>query len=231
MHSHLKSPIIKLVVGDGDDATDLYAHSGLLAQSPYFKAQIESLGTDAETPTIELPGDDLSATASFLEYLYKDEYFPTARGHQLEYDPTVPNSKDDVDGVALLRHARVYTLAQRLGMPALAKLAHKKIHLTQSTARGEVAYARYVYANTDASDESIRGPVAAFWATRSYDLRHEAENEFKTMCLEYPQFGFDVLSLVLDAQEKRTRRAKEESSTGGNPRKRARASQGVVIST
>lgn len=48
------------------------------------------------------------------------------------------------------------------------------------------------------------------------------------MCLEFPQFGFDVLSLVLDAQEKRSLRA--ESSVGGNPRKRPRASQGVVIS-
>jgi len=33
-------------------------------------------------------------------------------------------------------------------------------------------------------------------------LRHEAEEEFRAMCLEYPQFGFDVLSLVLDQKEK-----------------------------
>jgi len=47
--------------------------------------------------------------------------------------------------MALLRHARVYTLAQRFGVPALSQLAHKKIHLTNSTARGEIEYARYVY--------------------------------------------------------------------------------------
>lgn len=33
-------------------------------------------------------------------------------------------------------------------------------------------------------------------------LRHEAEEEFRAMCLQYPQFGFDVLSLVLDQKEK-----------------------------
>ena len=33
-------------------------------------------------------------------------------------------------------------------------------------------------------------------------LRHEAEEEFRAMCLEFPQFGFDVLSRVLDQKEK-----------------------------
>ena len=34
-------------------------------------------------------------------------------------------------------------------------------------------------------------------------LRHDAEEEFRAMCLEYPQFGFDVLSRVLDQREKK----------------------------
>ena len=41
---------------------------------------------------------------------------------------------------------------------------------------------------------SIRAPVANFWATRSHTLRSEAEEEFRSMCLEFPQFGYDVLS-------------------------------------
>jgi len=143
------------------------------------------------------------------------------RGQQLEEDPTVPSP--DESGIGLLRHARVYTLAQRFGMPSLSALAHKKIHLTSSTAHGEIAYARYVYANTEAADESIRKPVAAFWATRSHVLRHEAEKEFRSMCLEFPQFGFDVLSLVLDAQEKRS--ARTDAGSQSHPRKRARVSQ------
>jgi hypothetical protein len=50
-------------------------------------------------------------------------------------------------------------------------------------------------------------------------LRHEAEQEFKRLCLEHPQFGFDVLSLVLDMQEKRSQRA-EASSQSGRKRQR-----------
>ena len=38
---------------------------------------------------------------------------------------------------------------------------------------------------------------------RAYVLRHEAEEDFKALCLEFPEFGFDVLSYVLDAREKK----------------------------
>lgn len=141
---------------------------------------------------------------SLLEYLYHGEYFPKrlsgSRDSALEADPSVPSPDDS--GVGLLKHARVYTLAGKFGLPALKSLAHSKIHRTSSTARGEIAYARYVYSSTDREDSTIRRPVAAFWATRSHVLRHEAEAEFRGMCLEYPQFGFDVLSLVLDQKEK-----------------------------
>jgi hypothetical protein len=43
----------------------------------------------------------------------------------------------------------------------------------------------------------VRVPVANFWATRSHTLRAEAEAEFRSLCLEYPQFGYDVLSMFL----------------------------------
>lgn len=222
--SYLRSPIIQLVVGTGDTASTLSVHQALLVQSPHFAEAVSRFTDAAQTRRIELPNDDLTATSSVLEYLYKGDYFPTLQGAQtMEYDPTVPSP--DNDGVALLRHARVYTLAQRFHLPALAALAHKKIHLTQSTAKGEIAYARFVYQETSTEDEAIRKPVAAFWATRSHVLRHEAEQEFKRMCLEFPQFGFDVLSLVLDAQEKRSVRQEAASSASG--RKRQRVS-GVV---
>jgi len=85
-----------------------------------------------------------------------------------------------------------------------------------------------VYATTPKDDTTIRKPVAAFWATRSHVLRHEAEEEFRAMCLEYPQFGFDVLSLVLDQREK-SRGGGEASvavdtPSGTKGRKRARVS-------
>ena len=209
----------------GADQTTLSIHQALLTQSPWFAAKLSELPA-GPARTISLAADDLHATASVLEYLYKGDYFPTLSGAQtMEYDPTVPSP--DHDGIALLRHARVYTLAQRFGLPALSALAHKKIHLTQSTAKGEIAYARFVYQETSHEDEAIRKPVAAFWATRSHVLRHEAEQEFKRMCLEFPQFGFDVLSLVLDAQEKRSARHEAASSGTASGRKRQRVS-GVV---
>jgi len=72
--------------------------------------------------------------------------------------------------------------------------------------------------------------VAAFWATRSHVLRHEAEEEFRAMCIEFPQFGFDVLSLVLDQREKRGRERDHregggEDATLGKGRKRMRSAQ------
>jgi len=167
---------------------------------------------------------------SVLEYLYNGEYFPrrasSEKDSALENDASIPSPDDE--GVALLRHARVYTLANKLALPALKSLAHAKIHRTNSTAKGEIAYARFVYKETSREDTTIRKPVASFWATRSHVLRHEAENEFRVMCLEYPQFGFDVLSLVLDQKE---RHKEPASGSGATPvvhtgRKRARVSQG-----
>ena len=223
--SYLRSPIVELAIGSGDAATTLSAHQGLLTQSPFFADACSQFSDSASARRIDMPNDDIDAAASVLEYLYKSDYFPTlSSGQTMEYDPTVP--QPDNEGVALLRHARVYTLAQRFGLPALSALAHKKIHLTQSTAKGEIAYARFVYKETSPDDESIRKPVAAFWATRSHVLRHEAEQEFKRMCLEFPQFGFDVLSLILDAQEKRSQRQEAQSSGGASSgRKRQRVSQ------
>ena len=46
-------------------------------------------------------------------------------------------------------------------------------------------------------------------------LRHETEGEFREMCLEYPEFAFDVLSFVLDAEEKREERRRKTQGGGG----------------
>jgi hypothetical protein len=40
-------------------------------------------------------------------------------------------------------------------------------------------------------------------------LRHEAEDEFKSMVLEFPQFAYDILSIVLDQKEKGKDKDKE----------------------
>ena len=171
-----------------------------------------------------------------LEYLYNNEYFPrrlsSGKDAHLEEDPSLPAPDADQDGEALLRHARVYTLADRLQLPALKTLAHSKINATEATAQGELSYARFVYRETNKGDMTIRRPVAAFWATRSHVLRHQAEEQFRTMCLEFPQFGFDVLSLVLDQKEKGKAPAAAPAErpaayvVPSSTRKRARVSQG-----
>lgn len=137
----------------------------------------------------------MGAVGCFLEFLYTGEYFPRKVPGQraLESDPTVP--KVDDSGDQLLKHARVYTLAEKFGLDKLKNLASSKIHCVSSTAKGEIAYARYVYEFTGPEDTTIRAPIANFWATRSHTLRSEAEGEFRTLCLEFPQFGYDVLSM------------------------------------
>jgi hypothetical protein len=131
----------------------------------------------------------------FLEYLYTGDYFPRKVPGQraLEKDSSIPDV--DLTGDQLLKHARVYTLAGKFGLSSLRSLASTKIHCVNSTAKGEIAYARYVYANTSKDDTAVRVPIANFWATRSHTLRAEAEEEFRDLCLEFPQFGYDVLSM------------------------------------
>jgi hypothetical protein len=130
----------------------------------------------------------------FLEFLYTGDYFPKKVPGQrtLEKDPSIPDV--DMTGDQLLKHAKVYTLAEKFGLTLLKNLASSKIPCVNSTAKGEIAYARYVYQFTAKDDTAVRVPVANFWATRSHTLRAEAEDEFRGLCLEYPQFGYDVLS-------------------------------------
>lgn len=46
------------------------------------------------------------------------------------------------------------------------------------------------------------------------------------MCLEFPQFGFDVLSLVLDAKEKKGGDKEREKEEVGSKSARKRARMG-----
>ncbi|KAL4916888.1 hypothetical protein BDW62DRAFT_92508 [Aspergillus aurantiobrunneus] len=209
----LTSPIVELVVGSGDKKTALTAHQSLLLESPYLSEQVKTFGDGPHR--IELPDDDVEAFGYFLQYQYTQDYAPS--------EPQAADGDDDT-GEQLLKHARVYTLAGKFGIPALKSLAHSKIHRINSTPRGELAYARYVYANTARDDVTIRKPVSNFWGMRSHVLRHEAEEDFKQLCLDVPQFCFDVLSVVLDQREKRSQdRAEAESAVKGSGRKRLRS--------
>ncbi|KAF9693983.1 hypothetical protein EKO04_007766 [Ascochyta lentis] len=232
----MRSAIVEVVVGSGETKTTYSAHEAVIVKSPEFAKQVEQFAPGGARQIV-FSDCDIDAMGSAIEYLYTGEYFPkktsSARDAPLEKDPRQPVPDDD--GAGLLVHARVYTLAERLGLPDLKSLAHSKIHRTASTAKGELAYARFVYKESNPDDATIRKPVAAFWASRSFSLRHDAEPEFKAMCLEFPQFSYDVLQLVLDQQEKsrgRSAAAAEDGPGRGGPsvvpgssRKRARVSQ------
>ena len=221
---YLMSPMVTLLIGSGETQTMLTAHQALLLKSPYLSELCKSFIEDGAVshstdypgsfcsavsplvltldPTnqprsVELPDDDITTVGCFLEFLYTGEYFPRKLPGQrtLETDPSLP-SVDDT-GEQLLKHARVYTLAEKFGVSQLKTLATSKIHCINSTVKGEIAYARYVYAFTEKDDTAVRAPVVSFWATRSHTLRSEAEEEFKSLCLEFPQFGYDVLSKIL----------------------------------
>ncbi|PQE21658.1 Btb poz protein [Rutstroemia sp. NJR-2017a WRK4] len=250
---YLKSPVIGLLVGQGDEQALLTAHQALLVRSPWFADACAKFSDDVSVGVcfsdgwsgvrwrwigleswklipklqerrIDLIDEDLDAVGCFLEYLYTGDYFPRKipGSRDLEADASVPSV--DETGDQLLKHARVYTLGEMLHLPGLKSLASSKIHCVNSTAKGEIAYARYVYANTQKDDQTIRAPVANFWATRSHMLRSEAEDEFRQMCLEFPQFGYDVLTRVLDEKLKRDKNDKTHPTAPGSSRKRPRQS-------
>ncbi|RYP64249.1 hypothetical protein DL769_006729 [Monosporascus sp. CRB-8-3] len=222
--SYLTSPVVTLIVGSGENETILTAHQGLLIQSPFFAEACAAFTNDGSPRQVELTNDETDAVGCFLEFLYTGDYFPRKLPGQrtLEPDPSLPEV--DETGEQLLKHARVYTLAEKFGVDKLKSLASSKIHCVNSTAKGEITYARYVYQYTRKDDTTVRAPVANFWATRSHTLRAEAEEEFRSLCLEFPQFGYDVLTRVLDEKLKRERNEKMHPAPG-SARKRPRHSQ------
>ncbi|KAJ5178930.1 hypothetical protein N7492_002140 [Penicillium capsulatum] len=207
----MTSPIVEIVVGQAEHQTVLKAHEALLLESPFLSEYIEKF--EASGPRrISLPEENKETVTCFLQFQYTRDYTI------LEGDSTHVSEGFDESGQLLLRHARVYTLAEKLGLPRLKSLAHKKIHQVEAKPAGELAYARYVYTHTSAEDTRIREPIAAYWAARSHVLRHSIEGDFERMCLEVPQFTFDMLTMMLDRREKDD--PEVHSSVRGSARKR-----------
>lgn len=115
---------------------------------------------------------------------------------------TPGETAEDKSGEELLRHARIYTLAEKLGLPTLQRIAHGKIHKVQSSPNAELSYARYVYTHTPTADTTIRKPVATYWANQAHVLRQEVGDDFRKLCIEVPEFSFDVLNIILDRKLK-----------------------------
>ncbi|CAG7918594.1 unnamed protein product [Penicillium olsonii] len=200
------------------------AESAHSAQDVSDVTEVEMGGTQPEQDTTTSDAQELAAPAPaptkknaginfldhFLQFLYTRDYtIPETATGISEADKTEEN---------MLHHARTYTLAEKLGLPALKSLAHGKIHKIKGTPAAELAYARYVYTHTPADDTNIRKPVASHWANQSHVLRHEVGDDFQKLCIEVPQFSFDVLSIILDRKE----RSSAQDDIKGSARKRTR---------
>lgn len=165
------------MVGTGENLSSVTAHQMFLLRSPYF----QRLFADPFLETVELPDDSIDAVGCFLQWLYTGEYFPRIikSPEGIDYlereeniEPTTegtaaPAPVVDENGEDLLKHARVYILAEKFEVMGLKHLAHAKIHRVTASAKGELAYARFVYANTSKEDKTIRNPIASFWSHRS----------------------------------------------------------------
>ncbi|OQE13891.1 hypothetical protein PENFLA_c042G01950 [Penicillium flavigenum] len=190
----LTSPIVEIIVGKGDDETVMTAHQSLLMEAPLLAEFVNNF--DASGPRcITLPEEDVDAFGCFLQFQYTRDY-------TVIRTETPGETADDKSGDELLRHARIYTLAEKLGLPNLQRIAHAKIHKVQSSPNAELSYARYVYTHTPAADTTIRKPVANYWANQSHVLRQEVGDDFKKLCIEVPEFSFDVLTIILDRKLK-----------------------------
>lgn len=199
----LQSPSIKVQVGSGCNTTSFQVPKHILLQSPTLAKKLNT------EDRISFSNEDPNTVASFVEYLYTREYFPRRLANpsdELEKDSSLPHV--DTTGEQLIKHAKIYFLAQKLQLPVLESLATSKIHRIHSTAEAEVNYARYVYQDSNPKDSVIRGPVVMTWAHRAHVLRHEADAGFKALCLDFPQFGHDVLNVILDAREEKKRKHK-----------------------
>ncbi|KAJ6052034.1 uncharacterized protein N7446_006673 [Penicillium canescens] len=192
--SFLTSPVVEIVVGEGGNQTVLTAHQTLLLESPLLATLVEKFEVSGPR-RIKLPEEDVDAFGLFFTFpIHARLQRPQ---HESSTDPAVGDGSKN-----LLRHARVYTLADKLGLQALKSLAHSKIHKVKSSSHAEYLYARYVYTNIPAPDTTIRKPVASYWASHSHTLRREIDDDFKKLCIEVPEFSFDVLTIILDRKDK-----------------------------
>ncbi|KAF3392615.1 hypothetical protein F1880_008502 [Penicillium rolfsii] len=213
----LTAPMVEIYVGRGEKQTKMTAHQTLLLESPFLSAFVDKFDPSSER-RIDLPDEDVEAFGCFLQFGYTRDY--TISEPQSPAASEEPDGVTDRSGEELLRHARIYTLAEKLGLPALKNLAHTKIHRVDSTPHGELSYARYVYTHTSRDDTMIRRPVASYWASKGHLIRHEVQEAWDSMCLEVPEFTTDVLKILMNRKEK-TGSAEAESTPRGRKRLRA----------
>ncbi|OQD79576.1 hypothetical protein PENANT_c048G06988 [Penicillium antarcticum] len=194
--------------------TVLTALQTLLLESPFLVKLVQEF--EASGPVsrsciqIKLPEEDVDAFGCDLQFQYTRDYTVPQPDST---DPAVNYGSE-----TLLRHARIYTLADKLGLPALKSLAHSKIHKVKSSPHAEHLYARCVYTNTPASDTTIRKPVASYWASHSHTLRRDVGDDSRTSALRCLRSLSMSRTIILDRKEKQI----PSDEIKGSARKRRR---------
>lgn len=130
------------------------AHKSVLCKWAYFKAALLGSFSEAESQSIKFPDETPEAIHALLEFAYSGDY---------TYNSLVQNHEDTEQLLSEMEfHARLYFLADKLGLPTLQKVAADRVYGSERT-KGPKYYekidfqvARLVYSNTVPEDKLLR---------------------------------------------------------------------------
>ncbi|RDI83874.1 hypothetical protein Vi05172_g6275 [Venturia inaequalis] len=161
-------------------------------QSRFFRNAVkQGAFKEGETGVVDLPDDSPDAVKAMLQFVYSRAY-----GRE---DPLCDNN--------MPLHARIYCLAQKLGLDYLTKYAAGRLEdiLNTQDSGPEICWAseiylepeiwaatiREIYANT-AEDDRIRDVIITAALRNSYHLLEKKDGAFSSMMVELGEFGRDL---------------------------------------
>lgn len=171
--------MVKVLVGGKNT---FYAHEGILSKSAFFERALNGGFKEATTREVLLPDDEPEIFSSVLEYLYGEEYAPRLKFHKtvkvlsgckshsyvdsnFQTLPCIFGSSPKYDDIAsaALRHAKIYCLADKLGLKALQALVITKLRLCGPLVGVDfLAVASYLMQNSSDSDGSLGVFLSSF---------------------------------------------------------------------
>ncbi|KAE9984040.1 hypothetical protein BLS_003191 [Venturia inaequalis] len=171
--------------------TTIRAHKTIICpQSPFFRnACKKDSFKEGETGIIDLPEDEPLAVKALLEFLYTADY---------------EASNDNI-----LVHAQTYMIAKKYCLVALAVLALQSLEcaaawISRSEVASFAAAVRWIYENTEESDQARKIVILAAVQSLDYLLTHK-ESEFSIMMVSLGEFGRDLARAVRYCVEFRPR--------------------------
>ncbi|KAI5841035.1 hypothetical protein DFP73DRAFT_556623 [Morchella snyderi] len=175
---HFQTSMVKVTVGG---TQTFYAHEGILSKSDFFQKALNGGFKEASTREVLLPEDDPEIFSSVLEYLYSEEYAPRLKltkvvknsydyNHSLHDSsfqalPCIYGSKPKNEDIALaaLRHAKIYCLADKLGLKHLQTLVITKLKLSGPLLGVDfLKVASYLMQNSYDSDGSLGAFLSSY---------------------------------------------------------------------